>query len=55
MTRCHVCYTHKSIIILYTSMTPCKEEVLQQDFIYMIMLHVMSNVNLYFTNFVNRI
>ena len=55
MTRSHVCYTHKSIFILYTSMTPCKEEVPQQDYIYMMTLNVMYEANLYVTNFINRI
>ena len=40
ITSYNVCYTHKSIIIVYTSMTPCKEEVLHYDFIYMITLYV---------------
>ena len=38
----YVCYTHNSTIIVYTSMTPCKEEILQHDFIYMITLYVMN-------------
>ena len=36
-------------------MTPCKEEVLQQDYVYTMTLHVMYEVNLYGTNFINRI
>ena len=55
ITRYNVCYTHKSIIIVYTSMTHCEEEVLQHDFIYMTTLYVKHLVNLHVTNFINYI
>ena len=54
ITMCHVCYTHKSIIIVYTGMILCKVEVVHHDFVY-ITLYVMYEVNLCKSDFINCI